>query len=236
MGPGLDGDQGLSRPVSHLPAPPAPPAALAAAGGAGGLAGRRLPGLAGRPVRRRVLAPRLVHLGDRQGLLARQLPDAWSRTTSTGRSRCARSASPRRSRSPTRCSRSRSRSTWPRSRTPRARAMLVVAVLMPLWSSYLVKVYAWRTILSEDGDPQLGARPVRAQRPRLRQRRHVARLLLPVAAVHDPADLRGPGADPGLAARRVGRPRRAARAHLPARDPAAGAARASSPARSSRSR
>jgi putative spermidine/putrescine transport system permease protein len=34
---------------------------------------------------------------------------------------------------------------------PRTRALLVVAVLMPLWSSYLVKVYAWRTILSEDG-------------------------------------------------------------------------------------
>src|SRR3712207_2624736 len=34
---------------------------------------------------------------------------------------------------------------------PRVRAILVVAVLMPLWSSYLVKVYAWRTILSEDG-------------------------------------------------------------------------------------
>jgi putative spermidine/putrescine transport system permease protein len=34
---------------------------------------------------------------------------------------------------------------------PRARAVLVVAVLMPLWSSYLVKIYAWRTILQEDG-------------------------------------------------------------------------------------
>jgi putative spermidine/putrescine transport system permease protein len=33
----------------------------------------------------------------------------------------------------------------------RARGLLVVAVLMPLWSSYLVKVYAWRTILAEDG-------------------------------------------------------------------------------------
>ena len=33
----------------------------------------------------------------------------------------------------------------------RTRGMLVVAVLVPLWSSYLVKVYAWRTILSEDG-------------------------------------------------------------------------------------
>jgi putative spermidine/putrescine transport system permease protein len=34
---------------------------------------------------------------------------------------------------------------------PRARAALVVAVLLPLWSGYLVKVYAWRTILSEGG-------------------------------------------------------------------------------------
>jgi putative spermidine/putrescine transport system permease protein len=35
--------------------------------------------------------------------------------------------------------------------TPRARALLTVAVLMPLWASYLVKVYAWRTILNDDG-------------------------------------------------------------------------------------
>jgi putative spermidine/putrescine transport system permease protein len=34
---------------------------------------------------------------------------------------------------------------------PRVRALLVVAVLMPLWSSYLVKVYSWRIILAEDG-------------------------------------------------------------------------------------
>ena len=35
--------------------------------------------------------------------------------------------------------------------TPRVRALLVVAVLMPLWSSYLVKVYAWRTMIQENG-------------------------------------------------------------------------------------
>ncbi len=35
--------------------------------------------------------------------------------------------------------------------TPRTRALLAVAVLMPLWASYLVKVYAWRTILNADG-------------------------------------------------------------------------------------
>ena len=31
------------------------------------------------------------------------------------------------------------------------RGLLVVAVLMPLWASYLVKVYAWRTILTNEG-------------------------------------------------------------------------------------
>ena len=35
--------------------------------------------------------------------------------------------------------------------SPRVRGLLIVAVLMPLWSSYLVKVYAWRTMLSENG-------------------------------------------------------------------------------------
>jgi putative spermidine/putrescine transport system permease protein len=33
----------------------------------------------------------------------------------------------------------------------RTTAILVVAVLLPLWSSYLVKVYSWRTMLSNDG-------------------------------------------------------------------------------------
>jgi putative spermidine/putrescine transport system permease protein len=33
----------------------------------------------------------------------------------------------------------------------RGKALLVIAVLMPLWSSYLVKVYAWRVILSSGG-------------------------------------------------------------------------------------
>jgi putative spermidine/putrescine transport system permease protein len=33
----------------------------------------------------------------------------------------------------------------------RGKAILVVAILLPLWSSYLVKVFAWRTMLSNDG-------------------------------------------------------------------------------------
>jgi putative spermidine/putrescine transport system permease protein len=35
--------------------------------------------------------------------------------------------------------------------TPRVRNLLVVAVVMPLWASYLVKAYAWRTMLSGAG-------------------------------------------------------------------------------------
>ena len=33
----------------------------------------------------------------------------------------------------------------------RTKGLLVVAVLMPLWASYLVKVYSWRTMFAEDG-------------------------------------------------------------------------------------
>ncbi|OGN86642.1 MAG: spermidine/putrescine ABC transporter permease [Chloroflexi bacterium GWC2_73_18] len=35
--------------------------------------------------------------------------------------------------------------------SPRVRNLLFIAVLMPLWSSYLVRVYSWRIILSEEG-------------------------------------------------------------------------------------
>jgi putative spermidine/putrescine transport system permease protein len=34
---------------------------------------------------------------------------------------------------------------------PRWRRIAVVAVLMPLWASYIVKVYAWRTLLNPEG-------------------------------------------------------------------------------------
>jgi putative spermidine/putrescine transport system permease protein len=34
---------------------------------------------------------------------------------------------------------------------PRARVFLVVAVLTPLWASYLVKAYAWRSLLADNG-------------------------------------------------------------------------------------
>lgn len=34
---------------------------------------------------------------------------------------------------------------------PRAQRILVIAILMPLWASYLVKAYAWRSVLSQGG-------------------------------------------------------------------------------------
>jgi putative spermidine/putrescine transport system permease protein len=35
--------------------------------------------------------------------------------------------------------------------SPRMRGLLTVSVLLPLWSGYLVKVYAWRLMLSQNG-------------------------------------------------------------------------------------
>ena len=35
--------------------------------------------------------------------------------------------------------------------TPRTRAALFVLVLLPLWSSYLVRIYSWRVILAKNG-------------------------------------------------------------------------------------
>ncbi len=35
--------------------------------------------------------------------------------------------------------------------SPRVQRILVIAILMPLWASYLVKAYAWRSVLSEGG-------------------------------------------------------------------------------------
>jgi putative spermidine/putrescine transport system permease protein len=35
--------------------------------------------------------------------------------------------------------------------SPRAKAIFYVAILVPMWTSYLVKVYAWRLILAKEG-------------------------------------------------------------------------------------
>ncbi|MEW5986959.1 MAG: ABC transporter permease [Chloroflexota bacterium] len=41
--------------------------------------------------------------------------------------------------------------TMARYASPRAKAILYLSVLLPLWSSYLVRVYSWRLILSKEG-------------------------------------------------------------------------------------
>ncbi len=92
--------------------------------------------------------------------------------------------------------------------SPRWQRLLVIAVLMPLWASYLVKAYAWRGMLSAGGLDRLDRRAVRARHAGLRADRDHDHAGLPVAAVHDPADLRRPRAAARLAVRGLGRPRR----------------------------
>ena len=41
--------------------------------------------------------------------------------------------------------------SWRGSQAERTRALLFVMVLLPLWSSYLVRIYAWQAILAHDG-------------------------------------------------------------------------------------
>ena len=81
--------------------------------------------------------------------------------------------------------------------------------MMPLWSSYLVKVYAWKLILAKEGIADLArqaacicpgcstaARRAGDRRPVavLQLYRHVPGLRLHLDAVHDPADPGGAGA------------------------------------------
>lgn len=49
--------------------------------------------------------------------------------------------------------------------SPRRRRMLVVAVLTPLWASYLVKAFAWRAMLSGDGVVNWALAPLGLQGP-----------------------------------------------------------------------
>jgi putative spermidine/putrescine transport system permease protein len=51
--------------------------------------------------------------------------------------------------------------------SPRKRGLLVIAVLMPLWAAYLVKVYAWRTILQGNGFMEWALTPFGIEAPGL---------------------------------------------------------------------
>lgn len=47
---------------------------------------------------------------------------------------------------------------------PRTKALLYLAVMLPLWSSYIVRVYAWKTILAKEGVLNWGDRTNRSLR------------------------------------------------------------------------
>ena len=49
--------------------------------------------------------------------------------------------------------------------SPRMRGILVISILMPLWASYLVKAYAWRSVLSNEGILQWLLRPLGLDTP-----------------------------------------------------------------------
>ena len=68
---------------------------------------------------------------------------------------------------------------------------------MPLWASYLVKVYSWRIMLSNGGIVNWALDPLGLEGPGFG---NVATWLvfIPVAAVHDPAHLCRARADPEL--------------------------------------
>jgi putative spermidine/putrescine transport system permease protein len=53
--------------------------------------------------------------------------------------------------------------------SPRVRGILVIAVLMPLWAAYLVKVYAWRTILQGNGFLEWALTPFGVGSPGLKE-------------------------------------------------------------------
>ena len=94
------------------------------------------------------------------------------------------------------------------------KALFYVGVLLPLWSSYLVKVYAWKLILAKEGilnwmfaglhltwllDAWLAMPVIGGQFALGQLHRHVPGLPLCLAALHDPADQGGSGARAGVA-------------------------------------
>ena len=174
-------------------------------------------GIAGHDVR--------VHLELGQLLATRSAP--------TTPSSCARSSTPASRRSSACCSPTRS-PTRSRSRPASGRPVLLFLVVAPFFTTYLIRTYAWQTILSNDSVIVDVLRTRRARRrphpedARGRDRR--AHLQLP--PVHDPADLRVARADRQAADRGGTRPLLLVARRRSARSPCRSRCRASSRARS----
>ena len=122
--------------------------------------------------------------------------------------------------------------------SPRKRGMLVVAVLMPLWASLprqglrlAHRSCPGHGFLDGSSGRSASAAPGLDE---LSDAWLVLSYLL--AALHDPADLRRPRADPELAARGLGGPGRASAARPSERSSCRSSSQPSSPGRSSRSR
>ena len=112
------------------------------------------------------------------------------------------------------------------TRAGERRYILLALVVIPLWTSFLIRTYAWMFILGSNGVPKiwdelgLGAGPA----PEHALRDHPGhRLQLPAA--HDPAPVRQPRPARPVAARGVAGPGRGTLRDLPPDHPAAVAAR-----------
>ena len=68
---------------------------------------------------------------------------------------------------------------------PRARAAILLAIVLPLWSSYLVRVFAWRTILQGNGPAQWLLRQIGLGGVRPTVKRLCAKEALPVVIQAD---------------------------------------------------
>ena len=116
------------------------------------------------------------------------------------------------------------------ARAPRRwQGMLVLLVVLPFWTSFLIRVYAWINILQHDGllnQALLALRIIDAPVSWLATDYAVyIGIVYSYFPVHGAAALRGAGEDGRDAARSRRRSRRAAVAHVPRRDRAAVAAR-----------
>ena len=120
----------------------------------------------------------------------------------------------------------------------RSRAFLFVAVLLPLWSSYLIRVYVWRLILEPGRRPQLGAAQGRPAGRHLAYTNWAIWIVFSYVwlAVHDPAGLRRRSSGSPTRYIEASRDLGAQGSRRSRRGPAARAAGRRSPARSSRSR